>query len=183
MSRPPAALRDLGPALTGEPESAAEFVAPEVMFAAAPRDEAAVKHTSDLEQRVVATLGHDELGPRVEPEQVRVGEVVAWPESAASVEGPGCACHAGSSMTGRSAGAFAACEQQPLKRRCRARAGDDDATVWDRSSGSGMMAGRRDTSVPTIPTLVADRAAALDWRRQLVDLDSWALLTNTLAWP
>jgi hypothetical protein len=31
-------------------------------------------------------------------------------------------------------------------------------------------------------TLVADRAAALGWRRQVLDLVSWALLTNTLAW-
>jgi len=31
-------------------------------------------------------------------------------------------------------------------------------------------------------TLVADRAAALGWRRQLLDLASWAILTNTLAW-
>ena len=31
-------------------------------------------------------------------------------------------------------------------------------------------------------TLVADRAAALGWRRQLLDLASWAVLTNTLAW-
>lgn len=31
-------------------------------------------------------------------------------------------------------------------------------------------------------TLVADRAAALGWRRQMLDLLSWALLTNTLAW-
>lgn len=30
-------------------------------------------------------------------------------------------------------------------------------------------------------TLVADRAAALGWRRQVLDLLSWALLTNTLA--
>lgn len=31
-------------------------------------------------------------------------------------------------------------------------------------------------------TLIADRAAALGWRRQVVDLTSWALLGNTLAW-
>jgi len=31
-------------------------------------------------------------------------------------------------------------------------------------------------------TLVADRAAALGWRRQVLDLTSWAMLTNTLAW-
>jgi hypothetical protein len=31
-------------------------------------------------------------------------------------------------------------------------------------------------------TLIADRAAALGWRRQLLDLMSWAILTNTLAW-
>lgn len=31
-------------------------------------------------------------------------------------------------------------------------------------------------------TLLADRAAALGWRRQVLDLVSWALLTNTLAW-
>lgn len=31
-------------------------------------------------------------------------------------------------------------------------------------------------------TLVADRAATLGWRRQLLDLASWATLTNTLAW-
>lgn len=31
-------------------------------------------------------------------------------------------------------------------------------------------------------TLIADRAAALGWRRQVLDLLSWALLTNTYAW-
>jgi hypothetical protein len=31
-------------------------------------------------------------------------------------------------------------------------------------------------------TLIADRAAALGWRRQLLDLHAWALLNNTLAW-
>lgn len=31
-------------------------------------------------------------------------------------------------------------------------------------------------------TLIADRAATLGWRRQLLDLASWATLTNTLAW-
>ncbi|WP_334144990.1 hypothetical protein, partial [Rhabdothermincola sp.] len=31
-------------------------------------------------------------------------------------------------------------------------------------------------------TLIADRASALGWRRQLLDLLSWALLTNTYAW-
>lgn len=31
-------------------------------------------------------------------------------------------------------------------------------------------------------TLIADRAAALGWRRQVLDLLSWALLNNTLAW-
>ena len=31
-------------------------------------------------------------------------------------------------------------------------------------------------------TLIADRAAALGWQRQTLDLTSWALLTNTLAW-
>ena len=31
-------------------------------------------------------------------------------------------------------------------------------------------------------TLVADRAAARGWRRQVLDLMSWALLTNSLAW-
>jgi hypothetical protein len=31
-------------------------------------------------------------------------------------------------------------------------------------------------------TLVADRASALGWKRQVLDLMSWGLLTNTLAW-
>jgi hypothetical protein len=31
-------------------------------------------------------------------------------------------------------------------------------------------------------TLIADRAAALGWRRQVIDLLSWGILTNTLAW-
>lgn len=31
-------------------------------------------------------------------------------------------------------------------------------------------------------TLPADRAAALGWRRQVLDLHAWALLNNTLAW-
>jgi hypothetical protein len=31
-------------------------------------------------------------------------------------------------------------------------------------------------------TLVADRAAALGWRRQVLDLLSWAILNNTIAW-
>jgi hypothetical protein len=31
-------------------------------------------------------------------------------------------------------------------------------------------------------TLVYDRAAGLGWRRQVLDLLSWSILTNTLAW-
>ena len=31
-------------------------------------------------------------------------------------------------------------------------------------------------------TLIADRAAARGWRRQVLDLTSWGILTNALAW-